>query len=78
MKSDALSPPTRTVPVLKEYGPYVLIALLCPGGSVLALFTWLLRHRRTRNDMRPEYHQIPSSGSHRMIRGLRACVSGFR
>jgi hypothetical protein len=62
MKSDALSSPTRMAPVLREYGPYVLVALLCPGGSVLALFSWLLRHRRNRNSMRPE-HGAPHSAT---------------
>lgn len=31
---------------LKEFGPYALMELLLPGGSVLALTVWLYRRRR--------------------------------
>lgn len=31
---------------LKELGPYALMELLLPGGSVLALTVWLYRRRR--------------------------------
>jgi hypothetical protein len=31
---------------LKEFGPYALMELLLPGGSVLALSVWLYRRRR--------------------------------
>jgi hypothetical protein len=31
---------------LKEFGPYAMIELLLPGGSVLALTLWLYRRRK--------------------------------
>jgi hypothetical protein len=31
---------------LKELGPYAMLELLLPGGSVLALTLWLYRRRR--------------------------------
>lgn len=33
--------------LLRSLGPYVLIELLLPGGSVIALLVWLYRHRAT-------------------------------
>lgn len=31
---------------IKEFGPYALMELLLPGGSVVALTVWLYRRRR--------------------------------
>lgn len=31
---------------LKEFGPYAMMELLLPGGSVLALTLWLYRRRK--------------------------------
>jgi hypothetical protein len=36
----------RVVASLKELGPYALIELLLPGGSLLALTIWLYRRRK--------------------------------
>ena len=37
---------TRGRALLGEYGPYVLIELLLPGGSLIALLLWLYsRHK---------------------------------
>lgn len=33
------------IQVVRNASPYLAIALLLPGGSVIALFMWLLRHR---------------------------------
>lgn len=37
------------VALLGGLGPYALIELLLPGGSVLALLLWLYRRQRARN-----------------------------
>jgi hypothetical protein len=37
--------PARILALLKSVGPYALIELLLPGGSVIALALWLYRHR---------------------------------
>ena len=31
---------------LRELGPYTAIALIVPGGSLIALAAWTFRHRR--------------------------------
>lgn len=31
---------------LKEFGPYAMMELVLPGGSVLALSVWLYRRRK--------------------------------
>src|SRR5690349_11646464 len=36
---------TRVAALLRGLGPYVLIELLLPGGSVIALLLWLYRQR---------------------------------
>ena len=36
---------SRATPLVRQLGPYAAIALLLPGGSVLALLLWLLRRR---------------------------------
>ena len=41
-----LTPWTARLPaLLRVLGPYALIELLLPGGSVIALLVWLYRHR---------------------------------
>lgn len=37
----------RLIARLKEFGPYALMELVLPGGSVLALTVWLYRRRLT-------------------------------
>jgi hypothetical protein len=36
---------SRLVSPLRELGPYTAIELLVPGGSLIALSLWALRHR---------------------------------
>lgn len=36
----------RAPTVLRELGPYAVIELMLPGGSVLALLLWLCQRRR--------------------------------
>ena len=33
---------------LRALGPYVLVELILPGGSLLALLLWLYNHRQAR------------------------------
>jgi hypothetical protein len=35
----------RVLQGVREIGSYLLIALVVPGGSVIALALWVLRHR---------------------------------
>ena len=35
----------RVLEGVREIGSYVLLALVVPGGSVIALALWILRHR---------------------------------
>ncbi len=35
----------RVLHGVREIGSYLLIALVVPGGSVIALALWVLRHR---------------------------------
>ena len=37
----------RVIARLKEFGPYAMMELVLPGGSVLALTVWLYRRRIT-------------------------------
>ena len=32
----------------RSLGPYLLVELLLPGGSIIAALLWLLQHRRPR------------------------------
>lgn len=36
---------SRLAAPVRELGPYALIALIIPGGSLIALGAWALRHR---------------------------------
>jgi hypothetical protein len=38
----------RGVTVLKALGPYALIEILLPGGTLIAIGLWLYRHYRRR------------------------------
>jgi hypothetical protein len=37
---------TRSVTGLRELGPYALVELVVPGGSVLAVLLWLYRRHK--------------------------------
>ena len=50
LKETAMTTPHVTLParillLVKSLGPYALIELLLPGGSLIALALWLYRHR---------------------------------
>jgi hypothetical protein len=34
----------RVAPIVASLGPYAAIALLLPGGSIIALLVWMYRH----------------------------------
>jgi len=34
--------------LVRSLGPYLLVELLLPGGSIIAALLWLLQHRRSR------------------------------
>jgi len=34
----------RVAPIVASLGPYAAIALLLPGGSLIALLVWIYRH----------------------------------
>jgi hypothetical protein len=36
---------SRLASALRELGPYTAIALIVPGGSLIALAAWTVRHR---------------------------------
>jgi hypothetical protein len=42
--ASALIPP-RLASSMRGLGPYAVIGLLLPGGSLIALCLWLMRHR---------------------------------
>ena len=48
----------------RSFGPYLAMALLVPGGSVIAPLLWLARHRRRVADVTGrlphETHAIPA------------------
>ena len=37
----------RIAGVLRELGPYAAIELVLPGGTLIALAIWAIRHRRS-------------------------------
>jgi len=39
--------------VARGAGPYVLVALLVPGGSLIALAAWLFRNQKGHDDISP-------------------------
>jgi len=41
--SRLLTEPARLVLALQKLGPYLLVGLLLPGGSVIAVLVWLYR-----------------------------------
>ena len=47
---------------LRELGPYFLVELLLPGGTVLALLLWWHRHRHN-GAASNEAHGFPCKGS---------------
>ena len=54
--------PARGRAFLEEFGPYVVIELILPGGSLIALLLWLYsRHKKTNAGDR--------RGRHRCVRG---------
>jgi len=40
-----LKPTGRLAARIRGLGPYAAIGLLLPGGSLIALFLWFMRHR---------------------------------
>jgi hypothetical protein len=45
MKAQLASRPAQILALLRGLGPYAAIALLMPGGSLIALALWVYRHR---------------------------------
>jgi hypothetical protein len=41
---------TRGLAGLRELGPYALVELLVPGGSILAVLLWLYRRNHKREE----------------------------
>ena len=37
---------TRLVAIVRNFGPYVAIEILLPGGTLMALLLWFYRRRR--------------------------------
>ena len=42
----AMNPIRALWGVLREFGPYAVIELILPGGTILAILCWLYRKRR--------------------------------
>lgn len=42
------SPMARLAALLREFGPYLAIELILPGGSLIALLLWLCRRHGMR------------------------------
>jgi len=38
----------RWLPTVRKVGVYAVIALIVPGGSLMALFFWVFRRRQSR------------------------------
>jgi hypothetical protein len=43
---------TRGITGLRELGPYALVELVVPGGSVLAVLIWLYRRHKREEALR--------------------------
>lgn len=41
-----VSPKQRILQRLRKLGPYLMLALALPGGSLLVLLIWLFEHRQ--------------------------------
>lgn len=54
--------------LLPRIGPYVVVEIVLPGGTLLALLLYLLRRRRRVNGVQPHGAPISSSVRHLQVR----------
>jgi hypothetical protein len=58
MRSFRIEPDPRLTSSVRELGRYALIELLLPGGSLIALAVWAIRHRAAIGERAPHLFWI--------------------
>lgn len=63
----------------RDLGPYLLVELLLPGGTLLALLLWLSQHRRLQPKDSPwrvgQWRHAPMALMHAVLRDKWVCSS---
>jgi hypothetical protein len=60
---------------VRGFGPYLLVELLLPGGSLIALLMWLFKRHSEKEALRAEKSLRLSASDPNALSGSAACAS---